>query len=167
VTGTPKANAGAENRVLDEMQVCKAVIMDPAGRYLMQLRDDIATIAYPGHWCLFGGAVDPGESEIDGMRRELEEELVFKPVNLIPIMRFEYTIPQHGVRLRRVAVFEAIIDADEIDALVLNEGAEMRFMTLDELKRSPKAVPWDLCMVMMHANVLPYPELLSSSPALD
>ena len=157
----------SENRIKDEMQVCKAVIINPAGWYLMQLRDDIPTIAYPGHWCLFGGAINPGESEADGIRRELEEELVFRPAVLTPIMRFDYAIPQHGVRLRQVAVYQALIDEAEIAYLELHEGAEMRFMTLAGLIQQSKVVPWDLCIVMMHANVLPHPELLSSSPSLD
>lgn len=156
-----------DNRVIDEMQVCKALIIDRAGRYLMQLRDDIPTIAYPGHWCLFGGAVEPGEDEQQGMRRELDEELGFKPDRLTPTMRFDYSIPQHGVRVRRVAVFETGIRDLEIKGLVLNEGAEMCFMSLGDLLRRDKIVPWDLCMVMMHASVLPNPELLSSSASLD
>jgi 8-oxo-dGTP diphosphatase len=156
-----------DNRVIDEMQVCKALIIDSAGRYLMQSRDDIPTIAYPGHWCLFGGAVEPGEAEFDGMRRELLEELCFDPTHLRPTMRFEYSIPRHGVRVRRVAVFETEIDDAEIDKLILNEGAEMRFMSVHDLLLQDRVVPWDLCMVMMHANVLPHPELLSSSPSLD
>lgn len=156
-----------ENRVIDEMQVCKALISDAAGRYLMQLRDDIPRIAYPGHWCLFGGAVEPGEDDLAGMRRELIEELGFDPVDLTRAIDFEYSIPQHGVRIRRVAVFETKIGEDRKGALVLNEGAEMRFMTVGELMREDKVVPWDLCMVMMHSNVLPHPELLSSSPSLS
>jgi 8-oxo-dGTP diphosphatase len=154
------------NRIIDEMQVCKALIIDGSGRYLMQLRDDIPTIAYPGHWCLFGGAVEPGEDDLAGMRRELREELCFDADNLMPALRFEYSIPQHGVRIRRVAVFEAAIRDAAAAALVLNEGAEMRFMTLGELLHQNRVVPWDLCMVMMHANVLPHPELMSSSPTL-
>lgn len=156
-----------DNRVIDELQVCKALIIDSAGRYLMQLRDDIPIIAYPGHWCLFGGAVEPGEDDLQGMRRELEEELAFRPALLAPAMRFEYSVPQHGVRIRRVAVFETEIDDDRIKALVLNEGAEMRFMSVRDLRLEDKVVPWDLCMVMMHANVFPHPELLSSSASLD
>ncbi|MBL6600757.1 MAG: NUDIX domain-containing protein [Alphaproteobacteria bacterium] len=155
-----------ENRVIDEMQVCKALITDEAGRYLMQLRDDIPRIAYPGHWCLFGGAVEPGEDDLAGMRRELIEELAFDPVGLIRSIDFEYSIPQHGVRIRRVAVFETTISDARKGSLVLNEGAEMRFMTVKDLLSQDKVVPWDLCMVMMHANVLPYPDLLSSSPSL-
>ena len=32
------------------------------GRWLLQLRDDIDTIIYPGHWGLFGGPVPELES---------------------------------------------------------------------------------------------------------
>jgi 8-oxo-dGTP diphosphatase len=156
-----------DNRVIDEMQVCKAVIIDSAGRYLMQLRDDIPRIAYPGHWCLFGGAIEAGEDDLTGMRRELLEELAFEPSLLTPTMRFEYSIPQHGVRIRRVAVFETKIDDSEIKDLVLSEGAEMRFLSWRDLSLQDKVVPWDLCMVMMHANVLPNADLLSSSASLD
>ncbi len=155
-----------ENRVIDEMQVCKALVVDQAGRYLMQLRDDIPWIAYPGHWCLFGGAVEPGEDDLAGMRRELIEELAFDPVDLSRVIDFDYSIPRHGVRIRRVAVFETVIGDDLKSDLVLNEGAEMRFLTVNELLSQDRVVPWDLCMVMMHANVLPHPELLSSSPSL-
>ncbi|MDA9975375.1 NUDIX domain-containing protein [Alphaproteobacteria bacterium] len=156
-----------DNRVIDEMQVCKALIIDSAGRYLMQLRDDIPKIAYPGHWCLFGGAVEANEDDLVGMRRELLEELAFDPSLLAPAMRFEYSIPQHGVRIRRVAVFETKIDDFEIKDLVLSEGTEMRFLNWRDLSLQDKVVPWDLCTVMMHANVLPRPELLSSSVSMD
>ena len=52
-----------------------ALITVEDGRYLMQLRDDIPRIFYPGHWGCFGGAVGPGESGLIALRRELEEEL--------------------------------------------------------------------------------------------
>ncbi|NMG61182.1 NUDIX hydrolase, partial [Geitlerinema sp. P-1104] len=34
-------------------------ILHQNGRYLMQLRDDIPTIVYPGQWTFFGGTVEP------------------------------------------------------------------------------------------------------------
>jgi 8-oxo-dGTP pyrophosphatase MutT (NUDIX family) len=45
------------------------------GRYLMQLRSQKPGIFYPGHWGLFGGAVDSGESAEAALARELREEL--------------------------------------------------------------------------------------------
>lgn len=37
-----------------------AVIVFEDGSYLMQLRDQKPGIFYPGHWGLFGGAIDKG-----------------------------------------------------------------------------------------------------------
>ena len=39
---------------------CAAIILLEDGRYLLQLRDDIESIWYPGHWGCFGGAVGLG-----------------------------------------------------------------------------------------------------------
>ena len=44
-------------------------------KYLMQLRDDIPNIAYPGVWGFFGGYLEPGEEPEAGLRRELIEEI--------------------------------------------------------------------------------------------
>jgi 8-oxo-dGTP diphosphatase len=153
-----------DTAVIAEMRIVKAVIVDPAGRYLMQLRDDIPTIPFPDHWCLFGGTVDPGETDDGAMRRELAEELTFAPEQLRPITTFTYAVVQYGILRRQVAVFEALIDDARIAQLELHEGAAMRFMTPDALLREARVVPWDLCAVLMHHRVLPHPELLS--PAL-
>lgn len=49
------------------------------GQFLMQLRDDVPGILYPGHWGLFGGHLEPGESPEVGLRRELIEEISYCP----------------------------------------------------------------------------------------
>lgn len=50
-------------------------IIHQDGKYLMQLRDDIPHIPYPGVWGLFGGHLDPGEEPEAALKRELEEEI--------------------------------------------------------------------------------------------
>ena len=45
------------------------------GAYVLQLRDNIPGIAYPGMWALFGGALEPDEDPERGLRREIIEEL--------------------------------------------------------------------------------------------
>ncbi|MEY4355584.1 MAG: hypothetical protein RLZZ89_652, partial [Cyanobacteriota bacterium] len=41
------------------------------GRWLLQLRDDIDGIVYPGTWALFGGHIERGESPAQAVQREL------------------------------------------------------------------------------------------------
>ncbi|MEM1367115.1 MAG: NUDIX domain-containing protein [Cyanobacteria bacterium P01_H01_bin.15] len=48
------------------------------GEYLLQLRDDIPTIIYPGMWAVFGGHLDPGEETAVGFRREIQEEIGYQ-----------------------------------------------------------------------------------------
>ena len=43
--------------------------------FLMQLRDDIEGILYPGKWGLFGGHLEPGETPEAGLIREVKEEI--------------------------------------------------------------------------------------------
>jgi len=53
-------------------------ILEQDGRFLMQLRDDIPTILYPGVWGLFGGHLEAGESPEIGLKRELKEEINYE-----------------------------------------------------------------------------------------
>lgn len=56
-------------------------------RYLYLMRNDPK---YPGSWGLPGGKVEDGESLMDAMRRECEEEIGFFPahIKLIPLEKF-------------------------------------------------------------------------------
>lgn len=45
------------------------------GRYALQHRDDRPSIPWPGHWGLFGGAIEPGEAPDVAVAREIMEEL--------------------------------------------------------------------------------------------
>jgi 8-oxo-dGTP pyrophosphatase MutT (NUDIX family) len=46
-------------------------------KLLMQLRDNIPTILYPGWWGLFGGHIEPGESPLEAVVREITEEICY------------------------------------------------------------------------------------------
>lgn len=49
------------------------------GNYLLQLRDNKATISAPGQWSLFGGKIKVGETPLQTMKREVCEELSIEP----------------------------------------------------------------------------------------
>lgn len=55
-----------------------AIIVCP-GKILLFLRDDNPDIPYPNKWQLPGGGIEKGETPLQGLRRELEEEISFVP----------------------------------------------------------------------------------------
>lgn len=55
------------------------------GRILMQLRDEKDGIAFPGHWGFFGGSIEPGETPLEAGRREILEEIGYRPRRLEPV----------------------------------------------------------------------------------
>ncbi|NMM46719.1 NUDIX domain-containing protein [Rhodospirillaceae bacterium KN72] len=82
---TAKSSQSAQDAVA-------ALITTGDGRYLMQLRDMLPHIWFPGHWGCFGGAVDPGESPEDALRRELAEELSLRDFTPTLFTQFDYDL---------------------------------------------------------------------------
>jgi 8-oxo-dGTP pyrophosphatase MutT (NUDIX family) len=97
------------------------------GQVLMQLRDDKEGIAFPGKWGFFGGAVEPGESPEDAARRELAEEIGYHTDRLTPLG--STVIPEVEVLSHAFACSLEV----ELDELVLGEGMDMAWISLDEL----------------------------------
>ena len=95
------------------------------GRWLLQLRDDIEGILYPGQWALFGGHLDPGETPEVALRRELEEEINWAGSDLAPW--FELRDEQ------RIRHFFRGPLAVPFGSLTLLEGQDMVLAELDEL----------------------------------
>ena len=95
------------------------------GRWLLQLRDDIEGILYPGQWALFGGHLDPGETPEVALKRELEEEINWAGSDLTPW--FELRDEQ------RIRHFFRGPLAVPFGSLTLLEGQDMVLAELDEL----------------------------------
>ena len=129
-----------------------AIISLPGNRYLMQLRDQMPKIFYPGHWGVFGGAMDAGETPEQCLYRELEEELglsgvVFRPFTSLGI-DFRYCGLENVMR----HYFSGEIDDAMLGRLRLGEGREMRVFTATEVLSMPRVVPYDSVAIWMHAT---------------
>lgn len=96
------------------------------GQFLMQLRDDIPGIAYPGHWAFFGGHIEPGELPEDALKRELLEEIGYVPS--APSF-FSYYSEENVLR----HVYHAPLTV-ELDRLILGEGWDMRLLTPEQIR---------------------------------
>ena len=101
-------------------------ILPRDGKFLMQLRDDIPTILYPGLWGLFGGHIEAGETPEIAVRREIMEEI-----------GYELTNPQKfdcysDDRIIRHIFYEPLTVS--VDRLVLAEGWDLGLISLDQIK---------------------------------
>ena len=100
-------------------------------KFLMQLREEIPEIAYPGCWAFFGGHLEPGESPEEGMRRELIEEIGYAPPDLLP-----FEIHVQDPRFIR-HVFHAPLTV-ELKTLELNEGCDLGLATMEEIRQGSR-----------------------------
>ena len=101
-------------------------MIESDGRWLLQLRDDIEGILYPGQWALFGGHLDPGETASEAVVRELQEEIDWSPT--VPLE--PWFSDDSGNRVAHV--FRGPLSVP-LNQLHLKEGQEMKLVTLSEL----------------------------------
>jgi 8-oxo-dGTP diphosphatase len=106
----------------DNLPIEVAIAILPyEGKFLMQLRDNIPTILYPGLWGLFGGHIEAGETPEIAVVREVIEEI-----------GFEITTPAkfgcYGDNRVMRHVFYAPLTVD-LDKLVLSEGWDFGLIT--------------------------------------
>ena len=128
-----------------------ALILDEAGRYLMQLRDARPDIFFPDHWGCFGGALEPGETHEAALARELWEELRLDAaavcVERFTEFTFDFGFAGAGIIDRRY--FTLQIESSAIERLSLGEGREMRLFEGPDLL-AQAMVPYDRFAVWMH-----------------
>jgi 8-oxo-dGTP pyrophosphatase MutT (NUDIX family) len=127
-----------------------AVIVLDDGRYLLQLRDQKPGIFYPGHWGLFGGAIDANETPEMALHRELREEIGLEVDEARPLTELSFTFGRHG-RIQRY-FYEVPIRAEILPKLRLREGAEMRAFAASDILTRPRVVPYDSFAIWLHAS---------------
>jgi 8-oxo-dGTP diphosphatase len=96
-------------------------ILTQDGKFLMQLRDNIPTILYPGLWGLFGGHIEAGETPEIAVEREIIEEIGYQ---IKEPQKFGCYSDNKIIR----HVFYAPLTV-EIDRLVLSEGWDLGLLT--------------------------------------
>lgn len=125
------------------------------GRYLMQLRSQKPNIFYPGHWGLFGGAVDPGETADAALSRELREELGIEILHARYFTEFcfDFSFCGKGSVWRRYYKIE--IAATSVDTMVLGEGSELRTFKAREILIGHRVVPYDAFAIWLDTTQRP------------
>ncbi len=94
--------------------------------FLLQLRDNIPGILYPGQWGLFGGHLEPGETPEEGLKRELLEEINYF---VIAPTKFRCYADSQVIRYLYYAPLTV-----SLDQLLLQEGWDMALVTPDAIR---------------------------------
>ncbi|MCP2730098.1 NUDIX hydrolase [Limnofasciculus baicalensis] len=101
-------------------------ILYRSGKFLMQLRDNIPGILYPGYWAFFGGHIEPGETPEDGVKREVFEEISY----ILPeVSKFRCYQDERVMR----HVFHGPLTV-ELNQLVLTEGWDIGLLTPEQIR---------------------------------
>ena len=95
------------------------------GKYLMQLRDDIPNIVYPGVWGFFGGHMEAGEEPEAALKRELIEE-----INYLPETLTNFRTERTGNYIRYMFSCPLTVSLSELE---LNEGWDFKLLTPAEI----------------------------------
>jgi 8-oxo-dGTP pyrophosphatase MutT (NUDIX family) len=109
-----------------DTRIAGVILVDAAGRLLLQLRDGNTRID-PHRWCLPGGHVDPGEDPLDSAHRELLEETGLKVEELHLFWQGHAPSAKFPGAVGEFTIFYAPTDATDED-VVCGEGAAMRFV---------------------------------------
>ncbi|MBE9064743.1 NUDIX domain-containing protein [cf. Phormidesmis sp. LEGE 11477] len=105
-------------------------ILYQRGRFLMQLRDDLPTIHYPGIWGFFGGHAEQNESPECSVKRELIEEIGYAPAQT------KLFCERESVGYRRYYYYAEL--AAPLSELRLNEGQDMALCSVAEVQSGQK-----------------------------
>lgn len=118
----------AASSISEQRPQAAIAILYQGDRFLLQLRDDNPKILYPGHWAFFGGHLEPGESAEQALWRELKEEIGYAPPH---IQHFQSRLSDNQI-IRHVYAAPLTV---EPSALELNEGMDLRLLTIEEVRQ--------------------------------
>jgi 8-oxo-dGTP diphosphatase len=105
-------------------------------------------------WTTPGGVVDPGETPVEGLTREVEEETGLRVTRWTgPLYRVEVTAPDAGFVLRVEAhlglAVEGRLSVDDPDGIVVDAGYVERSLVADRLG---SAQPWVVEPLLAHLH---------------
>ncbi|MEE2704891.1 MAG: NUDIX domain-containing protein [Pseudomonadota bacterium] len=132
-----------------------AIVKNSSNDYLLQLRDLVNGIFYPGHWGLFGGGLekrdlDPKDCIIRELKEELNVSFSRKKIVEFTNFTFDFSFSNRGILSR--TYFEIQISQDQIKNIRLGEGSDYGFFNINEILLDKKVVPYDLYALWLHSS---------------
>lgn len=111
--------------------IASVILVDRAGRLLLQLRDEHAP-NHPNVWGLPGGHAEPGETPVEAAVRELWEETRLRPDGELNLFA-RWELPATAVAPKReIYCFYGATSASQ-DDVVVGEGAAIVFVPPEQV----------------------------------
>jgi 8-oxo-dGTP diphosphatase len=123
------------------MHTVGALFVDRSGRALLGLRAAWKR-AWPCHWDLIGGRVEPGESLEQALIREVQEEAGVTPSRSAPLATVAEPRPDlYGEALHHIYAVTAWSGGDPSNAC--DEHSELRWFSIEEMSELTNIVDAD------------------------
>lgn len=105
----------------------KGLVVDETGRFLLVKEDN-------GKWELPGGGLDHGEDPINGLRREIHEEMGLVVTAISPSPKYFVTTRRRGSDTFIANVIYEI-ELQDLNFTASDECQELRYFTVDEARK--------------------------------
>lgn len=112
----------------DRRPAAAVAILYRDNQFLLQLRDDLPQIRYPGHWAFFGGHVEADETPEVAVQRELQEEIGYRPPQ---VHYFRSDLTDRKI-IRHVFYAPLLVTPEKLE---LNEGQDLGLSTIEEVQQ--------------------------------
>jgi 8-oxo-dGTP diphosphatase len=123
-------------------QGASVIFLNRLNEVLLVLRDDKPGIPYPNQWDLLGGGLEAGETPLECIRREMQEEIEYDLRE--PIHFGAFRMPDRTEHL-----FWQRTDF-EISRLPLHEGQRLRWFSEEEIRAmAPDALAFQFREVLV------------------
>jgi len=106
-------------------KVVAVIFLNDKKEILLYLRDDKLTIPYPNTWALLGGHLENNETKLEGLKREINEEIGYVIKNPEFLDKLD-----DGVG-NEVYVYKDFIDR-KVEEINLTEGQKLVFFKFED-----------------------------------